>query len=314
MRASVSARRASASASAASACSSRALSASMAGARGGELRRGLSGGGERVGEIVLALLDGIGDAARCAEKLVRAGLDLLAVLVQLLLRVLELLSGVFHRLVDGFGDLCVHFVELGLVDLDGHRPLDHAAGRDARHARRAFQRGDDGVLGKARELVAVHFGGIDRGYHHGDHVRVDADDARRADGIVPAAGEHLRFLQNVHHGAVHIRTLLKLQYKHRIVLRRGGGHGLDIIERCHALLHRLGDDGFDLLRRGARIRRHHDDVGVVHVRHQVGGHLDVRHHAEHQNGYHRYEHGKRLFYAEGSHRAGSFRESNSFFP
>ena len=276
--------------------------------RCGEPCRSLSGGGDGVGKIALALLDGIGDAAGGVEQLVCPGLHRAAVFVDLLLRVLELLPRVLHGFVDRLGDLLVHLIELLLVDLNGHRPLDHAAGRDARYARRSLQRGDYGVLRKARELVAVHLRRIDRRDHHGDHVRVDADDARRADGVVPAAGEHLRFLQDIHHGAVHVRVLFKFENEHGVVLRRGGCYGLDIVERRHALLHGLCDDGLDLLGRGARIRRHDDDVGIVHVRHQVGGHLDVRHHAEHQNGDHRHEHGKRFFYAEGGHWAGSFPE------
>ena len=281
------------------------------GAGRGELYSALSGGCDRIGEIGFALLDGLGDAARSAEQLIRPGFYRAAVFVQLLLRVLQLLSGVLHRGIDRVGDLLVHFVELFLVDLDGHRPLDHAAGRDARHAGRALKRGDHGVPGKARELIAVHFGGIDRRNHHGDHVRVDAHDARRADRVIPAAGEQLRFLENIHHGAVHVRVLLKFKDKHRIVLRRGGRHGLDIVERRHALLHRLCNDRLDLFRGGARIRRHHNDVGVVHVRHQIGGHFDIRHHAEHQNGDHRDEHGKRFFHAERGHGARSFPNGRS---
>ena len=179
--------------------------------------------------------------------------------------------------------------------------IDIAADGDSCHTGDAVELAGQRVadeVGKHRNVLAV----IGHGGHlHRQHGGIDLEDKRSADGISPTALQGAELLLDVNADGIHIDAVFKFQHDHGHTVLRGGGDGLDLIQRGHGLLHRSGHIRLYRLGTGAGIGGHDNDIGEIHIGHQIGRHLQIRHHAQHQHSQHGHKDGQRLFNAEFRH-------------
>ena len=157
------------------------------------------------------------------------------------------------------------------------------------------------LVHKVAELMDIHIVGGDRRHHDRQHGRVDLQHIGRRHGVLPLTLQNGDLLLDIHADGVQIDPLFKLQRHHRGAVLAGRGHRLDVVQHGHGLFHGLGDLLLHRLGTGTGICGHDDDVGKVHIRQQVGGHLQIGHHAQHNNCQYRHEYGKRFFHAEFRH-------------
>ena len=215
-----------------------------------------------------------------SQRLVNLGVGLLPSAGELALAGGQLVHGV-AQLQLHLGKLLVHLGEYGVVEridavlLDGdiHLLGQYTAGGDAGNAVHRFIFGDQLILHIIGELQQIrvlqgHGGNGDR-----QHIRIQLHNHRRADGIIPAAGEQLHLGVDFDHGGIHIRAGFKLHHHQRKVFAGRGGQALHIRERGKGRLHGAGDLGFHLFRGGAGIACIDDDVRQIHTGQQIAGHM-----------------------------------------
>ena len=218
----------------------------------------------------------------------------------------QLTLGLAQLLLHRLRQLLRQGVQLLFVQDHVGFPRDSAADGDAGHAGHTLQLAAELIGDEVAELVHVHVLPGHGGHHHRQHGGVDLQYVWRGDGVLPAALQNGYLLLDVHADGVHVHAVLELQQYHGHAVLAGGGHVLDLIQRGHGLLHGLCDGLLHRFGAGAGVGGDNDDVGEVHVGQQIGGHFQVRHHAQHNNAQHRHKDGERFFYTEAGHIRPSF--------
>ena len=182
-----------------------------------------------------------------------------------------------------------------------HLPVNGARDIHAGHAGDAGQLGAELIVHKVAQLAHVHGVAADGGHHHRDHGGVHLQYVGGGHAVVPLALQRGDLLLDVDAQRVHIGPVLKLHDHHGDAVLAGGLDLLQLIQRGQSFLQRLCDLLLHAFRACAGIAGDHDHIGVVHVGHQVGGHFQIGHHAQYQNGQRHHIDGQWFFHTKAGH-------------
>ena len=244
---------------------------------------------------------GGGEGGLAAVQLLPGGVNLPLGIRQLVALLLQVIGRIVQLAVDGIENLAVHAVNFCLVKHYMELLLHRAGGGHPGNTGDALQFGHQGVVEEFRQrhgVLSLHGNGS---HLHRKHGGVDFQHIGGANHTVPTGFQGGELLLNVHTDGVHVHRFLKLHHHHAVVFAGCGGHFLDVFQGGHGLLHGFGNLGLHLFRAGTGIGGHHHDVGEIHVRQQVGGHFQIGHHAQHQNGNDCNKNSQRLFDTEFWH-------------
>ena len=227
--------------------------------------------------------------------------DLILGILHLLLLVFQFFNGIIHLPVDSIPDFLIQCVKFFLIQNHMQLLLDGTGGTDPGNTRDAFQLVHEGFIQKFRQLHIGHAFHGHRSHFHRKHRRVDLQNIRRSHHIIPGRRQRTDVLLNIHTNGIHIDRFLKLQHNTAVILQRSGRNLLDMLQGGHGLLHGPCDLCFHLLRACAGIGGHNHHVRKVHVGQQIRCHLQIRHHAQHQDRNYRHKNRQRLFNTEFRH-------------
>ena len=195
------------------------------------------------------------------------------VVLQLLFGVLYLLLRFVKLAVERGGYLFVERVKLFLRE-DNVLLFDHNTGvGDRCDAVDPLQAVEQRFADKIRNADPVLSLIVHR--HHGDRqdIRVDLDQIRAADRVVPVVGQGVERCADVDRGGVHVGAVGKLDDAHGVAVARGGAHLLHTVDHRNGGLQGLGDNSLDGLGILSRVGGEHQRIGQIHIRHQVGRHF-----------------------------------------
>ena len=182
-----------------------------------------------------------------------------------------------------------------------HLTIHRAGDIHAGHARDARQLGGQLLIHEVAQLAHVHGIAADGGHHDGDHGGVYLQYVGRGHRVAPLALQRGDLLLDIDAQRVHIGAVFKLQHHHGYAVLAGGGDVFQLIQRRQRLLQRLCDLLLYALRACAGVAGDHDHIGIVHVGHQVGGHFQIGHHTQYQNGQRHHIDGQRFFHTKAGH-------------
>ena len=265
------------------------------GLNGLDLRRG-EGGAE--GGLIL----GIGQLLGSGHQLGIGGaallLQLLFGVVDLPARILELLFGIGQGAIHGRQHLVIQLIDFGLIQLHTDLAFHQTAAGNGRHAIHPLQCRDDGGGGKLRKLLPGHIIAIHRQYHDGQHIGIDLHEHRAAGGLGQGVGDLIKAGVHFDHGGIHAGAFLKFQHHDTDIFLRDTGDILDAAGGSQGAFQRFGHALLHLLRTGADVGGIGDGIGQIHIRQEVGGHIDERHDTEDKHQHHADEYGHGLFDTE----------------
>ena len=246
---------------------------------------------QRVGHAVADAVGSFGNAL--IQRFLGVG-DLLLGAVQLAGGLVQLLARLF---ADGLGQgghllLVQHHVHLAI-----HGAHDLHAG----HAGDARQLAGQLAVHEVAELAHVHVAAADGGHHHGDHGGVHLQNIGGGHGIVPLTLHRGHLLLDINAQRVHVGAVLELHHHHGDAVLAGGLDLLQLIQRGQRFFQRLGDVLLHAFRACAGVAGDDDDIGIVHVGHQVGGHFQIGYHTQNQDRQRHHIDGQRFFYTKGRH-------------
>ena len=246
---------------------------------------GASGGtGDLTGGAVGHTLLGIVDHVLCLDHLFAGIFQRLFCVIQQFFRLGEHLGG--------------DFIQPLSIEDDMHLPRQRTGDVHAGHAGDTRQFLLQLLVDEVAQLLYLHALIADGRHHDRQHGGVNFHGIGSGHCVVPAALQRRQLLLDVEAEGVHIRAVLKLQHHHGSAVLGGGGDGLDMIQCGHGFLDGAGDLLLDALGAGTGIGGHHDDVGEVHVGHQVRRHLHIGHHAQDDHRQRNNEHRQRFFHTK----------------
>ena len=225
-------------------------------------------------------------------------LQLLFTLGDLLAGGLKLLFGIGKGAVDGGEHLFIEGIDAGLIQLDADLAFQKAAAGNRGNTVHPFQCRDDGGGGEFRKLLPGHAVAIHRQNHNGQQIGIDLHQDGAAGGIGQGAGKLIEGGVHFDHGAVHAGAFLKFHHDDADIFLRNTGDVFKAAGGRKGAFHRFGHALLHLLRAGPDVGGVGDGIGQVHIRQQVGGHIDEGHDAENKHQHHCDEYRHRLFYAE----------------